>query len=111
MKTSASWPPTITSGLLVAATTVTPKDSCTPSISFRRLVSTPSFEPPSDDDVEDLDTAKASISSCRTIREVMCFEKEVTYEEDDTRSRSSGLTECFSNGSLGLSDEFIQELK
>lgn len=50
------------SGLLVAATTVTPRSSWTPSISFNRLVSTPSWEfPVSPSEVRDV--ARASISS------------------------------------------------
>ena len=50
------------SGRFVAATIVTPTSSCTPSISFRRLVSTPSCAPPFESD-EDREVARASISS------------------------------------------------
>lgn len=52
----------MTSGRFVAATMVTPTSSCTPSISFRRLVKTPSCAPPLVSE-EEREVANASISS------------------------------------------------
>ncbi len=54
---------TITSGLLVAATIVTPTSSWTPSISLSKLVRTPSCAPPLVSEA-DREVASASISSC-----------------------------------------------
>jgi len=56
----------MTSGRFVAPTTVTPVSSSTPSISFSRLVSTPSCDPPIAS--EDRDIASASISSYHELK-------------------------------------------
>ena len=53
----------MTSGRFVAATMVTPTSSCTPSISFRILVKTPSCAPPPPESDADREVASASISS------------------------------------------------
>ena len=67
----------MTSGLLVAAMMVTPISSWTPSISFNKLVSTPSWDdtvPPSESDRE---VPSASISS---YHKEACVNSLVTYE-------------------------------
>lgn len=51
------------SGRFVAATTVTPVSSWTPSISFSKLVKTPSCEEPWSVSEDVREVAKASISS------------------------------------------------
>ena len=66
---------TSTSGLFVAATTVTPDNSSIPSISFNKLVRTPECAPSSL-----RAEPSASISSCRQRNPL---EPKETYKEDD----------------------------
>jgi hypothetical protein len=100
----------MTSGRLVAASTMTPFNSSIPSISVRRLRRTRSLVPlpPSS---PPLAGANASISSYPSRQSVQrAREKRGTYEEDDGRSCCSSFTEQISNSLLRLSHILIKHL-
>lgn len=101
---------TKTSGRFVAATTITPESSSTPSISFNRLVSTPADGPswPSPRAV-----ASASISSCgKILVETSLDAKKAggTHKEHDGWRCCASFAKDFSNGAFTFADEFVQKL-
>lgn len=100
---------TSTSGRFVAATTMTPDSSSTPSISFSRLVSTPADGPswPSPRAV-----ASASISSCSIQGQRTggrCVVE--THEKDDGRRCCPRFSEHFAHRSFALADKLVQQLR
>ena len=103
----------MTSGLLVAAMMVTPSNSWTPSISFSKLVSTPSWDdtPPSSE--SDRELPRASISSCHNgewVNSHAAQQKRTNKEYNRWRCCTSFpkyLTHC----SLGFPNVLAQELK
>jgi hypothetical protein len=103
---------TMTSGLLVAAMMVTPTNSWTPSISFNKLVSTPSWDdtPPSSESDREVPSASISSYGARINSHAAHRQKGTNKEYNGWRCCTS-FPEYLTHCSLGFADVLAQELK